>query len=565
MSVMFMILAVGCQVDTNRHPPDTSPPGAERYHQYARAALCEIPVMEDTTVMTILALFYEIWYLLVFSDKKKAAGYAWGLMGLTAKLAQSIGLHRNWNKAKVVPEEVEKRRALFWELLYLDARLSLSLGRPPSLSISYTDCPRPSYGPGEGCDPTESLHYYHEWKHSCYVQCLAPVLDAISNPSLDYSEVLNLDRRIRDFSIPAPLRNGQSRALFLQRGSLSNAFEAVLLQLHRAWFIRALNSPEEPMNRWNKYLPSVVAVFLSASRMIATIEDLFQREPRLTARLLGYWSNAFSSAVALCLLVSRAPFTSLAAAALQELQRARILFTKAADTCLRASEVEPMLEVMIDKANDIYNRWSQGQDIPNVLKHHFEDCISEGEDRRYHQGYAHRTDSFAYAHPSLAQCIVEVHQRTKELFPMHKNCQCQDAKRCPSPSWVSRASLPHVTPVLPSLTSPVLAHAGLYKQNDTGATTRSTGSTGFFGPTGPQAGSSSASSSLSIVNPLNIEIGAISINNDQGLMSFLKTASDRNATFIPDFFGYNLCGSHSRNLCYLRTFHLFLSHYDTHL
>jgi hypothetical protein len=31
------------------------------------------------------------WYLLVFSDKKKAAGYAWGLMGLTAKLAQSVG------------------------------------------------------------------------------------------------------------------------------------------------------------------------------------------------------------------------------------------------------------------------------------------------------------------------------------------------------------------------------------------------------------------------------------------------------------------------------------------
>jgi len=30
------------------------------------------------------------WYLLVFSDKKGAAGYAWGLMGLTAKLAQSV-------------------------------------------------------------------------------------------------------------------------------------------------------------------------------------------------------------------------------------------------------------------------------------------------------------------------------------------------------------------------------------------------------------------------------------------------------------------------------------------
>ena len=65
-----------------------------------------------------------------------------------------------------------------------------------------------------------------EWKHSCYVECLAPVLDAISNPSLDYSAVLGLDKRIRDFSMPTPLRNGQSRALFLQRGSMSTALEA---------------------------------------------------------------------------------------------------------------------------------------------------------------------------------------------------------------------------------------------------------------------------------------------------------------------------------------------------
>lgn len=90
-----MILSVGCLVDLHKRGADS--PDAERYHQLARASLCEIPVMEETNVETITALFYEIWYLLVFSDKKKAAGYAWGLMGLTAKLAQSVSnfsLHR---------------------------------------------------------------------------------------------------------------------------------------------------------------------------------------------------------------------------------------------------------------------------------------------------------------------------------------------------------------------------------------------------------------------------------------------------------------------------------------
>jgi len=71
----------------------------------------------------------------------------------------------------------------------------------------------------------------------------------------------------------------------------------VLLQLHRSFFTRALSGPEEAFNRRHKYAPSVVAVFLSASRMIATVQDLYQREPQLTARILGYWSNAFSAAV----------------------------------------------------------------------------------------------------------------------------------------------------------------------------------------------------------------------------------------------------------------------------
>ncbi|KAF8158548.1 hypothetical protein B0H34DRAFT_783008 [Crassisporium funariophilum] len=479
-----MILAVGCLVDLPKRAPDH--PDAEKYHQLARASLCEIPVMEETNVETITALFYEIWYLLVFSDKKKAAGYAWGLMGLTAKLAQSV--NRNGGKSKVIPEEIEKRRSLFWELLYLDARLSLSLGRPPSLSINHMDCPRPSYTPDEGCDLSESLHHYQEWKHSCYVECLAPVLDAISQPSLEYDTVLDLDKRIRDFSIPTPLRNKDalSRSIVMQKASLSTALEAVLLQLHRQFFTRALSGPEEAFNRRHKYAPSVVAVFLSASRMIATVQDLYRREPHLAARILGYWSNAFSAAVALCLLVSRAPFTCLSPAALQELERARILFRSAKDTCPRAMQVIPILETMIDKAYDIYNRWSNGQELETiVLRHTTEDLSFEADpysggygkssghatdvDQYSQQGhYVHQqlqspqvqvqSDSFLRSHRSLAQCIVEVHQRAKALFPMRKPCQCSAAVALscpPSHSWSPPPKIQSQTsPVLPSEVPP---------------------------------------------------------------------------------------------------------------
>ncbi|KAJ3551627.1 hypothetical protein NP233_g13045 [Leucocoprinus birnbaumii] len=447
LALLLMILSVACIVDVPstasfRNSPPLSSSGsnpihaahleaesrASRYHALGRAALCEVPIMEDTNVETVLALFYEVWFLAVWSDGKKAVGEAWGIMGLVAKLAQSIGLHRSGGKSKVIPEEVDKRRTLFWELLYLDARLSLSLGRPPSLSIHHMDCPTPSYSPDPDSEQGEASHHWQEWKHSCYKQCLVPVLDAICKPGLEYRAILDLDRSIRDFSIPASLRNKdqlKSRSQVMQRASLGTALEAVLLQLHRSYFIRALSGPEEAFNRRHKYAPSVVAVFLSASRMIATVQELFQHEPEMTARILWYWSNAFSAAIALCLLVSRAPFTCLSPATLQELERARLLFRSAKEICPRASQVLPILETMIDKANDIYNRWSNGQELPTiVLRHITEDGTTEAEDFDRRSPPEPVGDPFLQTHQSLAQCIAEVHQIAKTMFPLRKPCNC---------------------------------------------------------------------------------------------------------------------------------------------
>lgn len=72
-----------------------------------------------------------------------------------------------------------------------------------------------------------------EWKHSCYLHCLAPVLDAISQPSLDYATVIQLDKQIRDFLIPdLRNKNGHSRSIVMQKASLLTALEASMSPLH---------------------------------------------------------------------------------------------------------------------------------------------------------------------------------------------------------------------------------------------------------------------------------------------------------------------------------------------
>lgn len=92
----------------------------------------------------------------------------------------------------------------------------------PYITVRHSIHPSPSL-------LTRAFFLDQEWKHACYEQCLVPVLDAISKPGLEYKAILDLDRSIRDFSIPAPLRNKEkltSKSLILQRASLGTALEA---------------------------------------------------------------------------------------------------------------------------------------------------------------------------------------------------------------------------------------------------------------------------------------------------------------------------------------------------
>lgn len=123
---------------------------------------------------------------------------------------------------------------------------------------------------------------------------------------------------------------------------------------------------------------------------------------------------------------------------------------------------------MIKKANDIYNRWLSDPGVP--LQGRTEDPIEE----RIHAGSVkfakftesalpvpqiphqspHQQDSFARAHPSLAQCIHEVHQQAKVLFSYQNLCQCRaTVAHYNEPYWRLWKPRPHLAPVR----SPILS------------------------------------------------------------------------------------------------------------
>ncbi|KAF8904122.1 hypothetical protein CPB84DRAFT_1960943 [Gymnopilus junonius] len=433
LALLLMHLSIGSLVDLNR--PLGSLHG-EAYHHLARAAVCEIPLMEEPDFDVLHALFFMIWYHLIFSDNKKAVGYAWNLMGFVAKLAQGLGLHREAPRLKIIPEEHEKRRAVFWELLNMDCRMSLSLGRPPSISLDHVDVKPPTcVGPGLYV-PREEI-VYHEWKNAFFIQCLTPMLQAmVSVEQPDYSRITDLDKSVRDFGVPSILDEHQThdvnpRFLVMQRALVAMGREIALLQLHRRYFTEAMNSPNV-FDLKHPYAPSVIATYLGASNLISAVETLFNQEAQLSARFLHFWFNSFSAVVTLSLLISRAPSTPLASYAFQDLERGCLLFRAAAKILPFSSKALPVMQKLMEKSQRVLLQ--HGSNTPPAAY------------AEYPQPQPNLPSSFNNVHNVISQAAERIkgHATAKSGAPEGSASQSPQSLLAPPSAGVQETWLPDI-------------------------------------------------------------------------------------------------------------------------
>ncbi len=156
---------------------------------------------------------------------------------------------------------------------------------------------------------------------------------------------------------------------------------------------------------------------------------------------------------------------------------------------------------MVGKANDIYTRWSRGQDVPTIVLRHADDYLDAQMPL-----LTDTTDTFASCHHSLPQCIAEAHERAKLLFPTRKPCTCSSralaADPCPpSHSWAPPPQINTNKPVLPEL----------YLSNYSRALVVCGGS-----PVPPL----SPTSKFAVVDTLNFELGALNPGSDQSWMAW---------------------------------------------
>ncbi|EGO26826.1 hypothetical protein SERLADRAFT_355454 [Serpula lacrymans var. lacrymans S7.9] len=358
LALMFMILCFGALTDIDLPAaPDNSE--ADMYFQLTRAALNLEPILErPPSIATVQTLSLMAIYQGICSGEHSIES-TWATFGLATKLAQSV--NRDCARWKLSPAEVQKRRALFWELFITDCWQSLATGRLASFSLPYVDCELPS-------DPDEKLDEhgaiipsFPSWKARFGYECVSAVVkNTLTAKVPKYSVIVELDRKIRDMALPKYAQGvpptGAGLADTMSHFMPINYRHLTLLYVHRCFFAEAVSSsPTDPMK--SQYAPSFLAGYRSASEILTSLRTAFSMFPRQIARFWVLWTHAFSSAVMLASVVTHAigsgAKSKITSAALLELRMAVDLFEMASVHGGRAVKFLPILQRLLQKAQEI--------------------------------------------------------------------------------------------------------------------------------------------------------------------------------------------------------------------
>ncbi|KAG2754657.1 hypothetical protein P692DRAFT_20950168 [Suillus brevipes Sb2] len=364
IAALYMVFAQGALMDLTLPSCNQE---AEDYFHLGRVALSLRSVFESPTTHTVQALAV-MGYCYSNRGKQNALNSAWSIIALASKLAQSMGLHRDPSRFNMSPRDVQCRRNLFWEIFSADHFHSLALGRPPSNRLSYIDCEFPEDDTTTMNDQGEVEIGFWQWKHTFTRDVFSQVTELTLSADLpSYDTILELDKKVREQVLPPPLnlyrssvQDDYTTPSAYVRGRILFQFRTTtMLFIHRSFFAQALlDFPTNPLR--SPYAPSFLAAYRCASATIKTTVLNFQVFPDLFMRWWPIWSHLLSAAVIVGSIVTRAPSTTMAPAAWQELNLAVEMFSRGSETSSRARHGLVILDKLKLKAYQALEKYRSG-------------------------------------------------------------------------------------------------------------------------------------------------------------------------------------------------------------
>ncbi|KAJ4490302.1 fungal-specific transcription factor domain-containing protein [Lentinula aciculospora] len=299
------------------------------------------------------------------SGKKHARDSAWCGMSLAAKVAQGSGMHRDPARWHMDPVTVQRRRALWWEVCTSDISHSVALGRPPSIHLSFVDCEFPTDEEATLSDTGEEVMGFWRMKYTFARESFTPVISTtLSAKSPTYTTIMDLDRKIRELSLPPGFKPYVSlyedgpdiyhnSHLSLRDFYASQHRTVTMLYLHRSFFAHAmLTHPSNPL--MSPFALSFLAAYRAASVIIKAAVHFYDRCPAVVPRVWFLTYHVFSAAMTVGTVVKRSPNSSISKSALNDLGQALSLFEKCASSSPRNRIAYALLRRLKEKADRAY-------------------------------------------------------------------------------------------------------------------------------------------------------------------------------------------------------------------
>ncbi|KAK0440198.1 uncharacterized protein EV420DRAFT_1650587 [Desarmillaria tabescens] len=343
LALLFVVLAIGSLVDGERGAEQ-----AARFHQVSKAAICLQSVLEKPSIVTVQCLhLMSVYNAMNGGDAANGTTMetTWSLTHLAVHLAHTIGLPNAGVFRTRWFNVVATCSLIFtWQT---PGRVFTPVA-PPSFSMAYSDCHFPEYDSSHG-SPNDVQFCIFQFRFAS--ECVSSVLShTLTAEAPTYATILELDRKVREYPLPESLYPQGDTPTSWQRFILDHIRESVLMYVHRSYFAQALiEQPDNPLK--SNYATSVLVTMRSSATILRCVRDQFNQWNSACGRYWTMWTFAFSAAVVFGTVVTGAPRSPLAGSAMSELNRACVLFSKAAVHSSYAKKALPVLTKLSEKAH----------------------------------------------------------------------------------------------------------------------------------------------------------------------------------------------------------------------
>ncbi|KAL1952520.1 hypothetical protein VTO42DRAFT_5097 [Malbranchea cinnamomea] len=158
--ILQAILLVGAHVSRPRPARDTL-----KAAFFRRAKILFESRVERNRDLLVQAALLLTWHSDPVDDDVAANAHYW--VGVAARIATGLGMHRNAGPSMLVPHDKRMWRRVWWILVQFDVMVSLQYGRPQAINLDDCDVQPLTPADFEGCGSRVQIDYVIQYTELC--------------------------------------------------------------------------------------------------------------------------------------------------------------------------------------------------------------------------------------------------------------------------------------------------------------------------------------------------------------------------------------------------------------